>query len=36
VQAQGVAVETLLHGDLEMLEERVSALSKNIAMFVPD
>ncbi|MDD5410482.1 MAG: aminotransferase class I/II-fold pyridoxal phosphate-dependent enzyme [Methylobacter sp.] len=28
VQAQGVPVETLLHGDLEMLEERVSALSK--------
>ncbi|MFA6994718.1 MAG: aminotransferase class I/II-fold pyridoxal phosphate-dependent enzyme [Candidatus Paceibacterota bacterium] len=28
VQAQGVPVETLRHGDLEMLEERVSALSK--------
>jgi len=28
VQVQGVPVETLLHGDLEMLEERVNALSK--------
>lgn len=28
VQAQGVPVETLLHGDLEMLEERINALSK--------
>lgn len=28
VQAQGVPVETLLHGDMELLEERIAALSK--------
>jgi 7-keto-8-aminopelargonate synthetase-like enzyme len=28
VQAEGVPVETLLHGNLELLEERISALSK--------